>query len=139
MAASTNAVSGYSITVNGPTLTSGGNTIAPMGTAGVGVRGTSQFGMNLMLNTTATSTVAIGANVAAAANGTSLRGQATAGYNTTDTFKFLSGDSVANSWNGGAGPTNAQIYTSSYIVNVAGNQASGTYVSTLTYICTATF
>ena len=139
MAASTNAVSGYSITVNGPTLTSGANTITPMATAGVGVRGTSQFGMNLKLNTTATSTVAVGAEVTAAANGTSLRGQAAAGYNTADTFKYLSGDPIANSANGGAGPTNSQIYTSSYIVNVAGNQASGTYVSTLTYICTATF
>ena len=139
MAASTNAVSGYSITVNGPTLTSGSNTIAAMGTVGVGVRGTSQFGLNLKLNTTATSTVAVGAEITAAADGTNLRGQATANYNTADTFKFLSGESIANSWDGGAGPTNAQIYTSSYIVNVAGNQASGTYVSTLTYICTATF
>ncbi len=139
MAASTNAVSGYSITVNGPTLTSGSNTVAALAAASVGVRGTSQFGMNLKLNTVATSTVAIGAEVTAAANGTSLRGQAAVGYNTVDTFKFVSGDSIANSADGGAGPTNAQIYTSSYIVNVAGNQASGTYVSTLTYICTATF
>lgn len=139
MAASTNAVSGYSITVNGPTLTSGGNTVTGMATAGVGVRGTSQFGMNLKLNTTATSTVAVGAEVTAAANGTSLRGQAITGYNTADTFKFLTGDPIANSANGGAGPTNAQIYTVSYIANVAGNQASGLYTSTLTYICTATF
>lgn len=139
MAASTNANSGYNITVNGPTLTSGSNTITAMSTATTGVRGTSQFGMNLKLNTTATSTVAVGAEVDAAANGTSLRGQAATGYNTVDTFKFTSGDSVANSANGGAGPTNAQIFTVSYIVNVAGNQASGTYTSTLTYICTATF
>jgi len=139
MAASTNAASGYNITVNGPTLTSGSNTIAAMGSAGVGVRGTSQFGLNLKANTTATSTVAVGSEVSAAANGTSLRGQAATGYNTVDSFKFTTGDSVANSANGGAGPTNSQIYTSSYIVNVAGNQASGTYTATLTYICTATF
>lgn len=139
MAASTNAVSGYVITVNGPTLTSGSNTIAAMSAAGPIVRGTSQFGMNLKLNTTATSTVAVGAEVAAAANGTDLRGQAIVGYNTVDNFKFVTGDSVANSANGGAGPTNSQIFTASYIVNVAGNQASGTYTSTITYICTATF
>jgi hypothetical protein len=140
MSASTNAASGYTITVNGPTLTSGGNTIAAMAAAGAGVRGTSQFGMNLKLNTVATSTVPIGAEIALAADGVNLKGQALAGYNTVDNFKFLTaGDSVANSQNGGAGPTNAQIYTSSYMVNVAGNQASGTYVTTLTYICTATF
>jgi hypothetical protein len=139
MAASTNAASGYSITVNGVTLTSGSNTIPAMTSATTGVKGTGQFGLNLKLNTTATSTVAVGAEVAAPADGVDLRGQAATGYNTVDTFKFVSGDSVANSANGGAGPTNAQIFTSSYIVNVAGNQASGTYTSTLTYICTATF
>lgn len=139
MAASTNAASGYSITVNGPTLTSGSNTIPAMTSSGVGVRGTGQFGMNLKLNTVATSTVAVGAEVDSAPDGVNLKGQAAAGYDTVDNFKFVSGDSVANSANGGAGPTNAQIFTSSYIVNVAGNQASGTYVSTLTYICTPTF
>lgn len=139
MAASTNAASGYVITVNGSTLTSGGNTIPAMPATAPGVRGTGQFGLNLRLNTTATSTVAVGAEVAAAPNGTSLRGQADTDYNVVDSFKFVTGNSVARSNNTVAGPTNAQIFTVSYIVNVAGNQASGTYTSTLTYICTATF
>lgn len=139
MAASTNAGSGYVISVNGATMTSGANTVTAMASATTGVRGTSQFGMNLKLNTTATSTVAVGAEVAPVSNGTDLRAQATAGYNTVDTFKFVSGDTVADSGNGGAGPTNAQIYTVSYIVNVAGSQAAGTYTTTLTYVCTATF
>jgi hypothetical protein len=139
MAASTNAGSGYVITVNGVTLTSGGNTIPAMAAATTGVRGTGQFGMNLKLNTTTTSTVAVGLEVAATPNGTSLRGQASTGYNTVDNFKFVTGDAVAKSDNTVAGPTNAQIFTSSYIVNVAGNQTSGTYTSTLTYICTGTF
>lgn len=139
MAASTNAGSGYVITVNGPTLTNGGNTVTAMSSSTTGVRGTSQFGMNLRANTTATSNPAVGIDVAPAANGTSLRGEALTGYNTVDNFKFNSGDSVADSGNGGAGSTNAQIFTISYIVNVSGNQAPGTYTSTLTYICTATF
>jgi hypothetical protein len=139
MSASTNAVSGYSITVNGPTLTSGSNTVPAMTAPATIVRGTGQFGMNLRLNTTATSTVAVGADVDNAPDGVNLKGQPTTDYNTVDTFKFVSGDSVAASDNGGAGPTNAQIFTVSYIVNVAGNQASGTYVTTLTYICTPTF
>ena len=139
MAASTNATNGYSITVAGPTLTSGSNTIPAMAATAAGVRGVSQFGINLKANTTATSTSAIGSEVAPVPNATDLRGQAAAGYNTVDQFKFTSGDSVANSANGGAGPTNAQIYTASYIVNVAGSQTAGTYVSTLTYVCTATF
>lgn len=139
MAASTNAATGYSITVNGPTLTSGSNTIPGMATAATRTHGTSQFGMNLKLNTTATSTVAVGAEVTPTPDGTNLRGQAQTGYNTVDQFKFVSGDTVAASNNGGAGPTNAQLYTVSYIVDVAGNQLSGTYTTTLTYICTATY
>lgn len=139
MAASTNATTGFNITVAGTTLTSGVNTISAMSTAAAGTRGLSQFGLNLKANTTATSTPAIGAEVSPVANGVDLRGQAAAGYNTVDSFKFVPGDSVANSANGGAGPTNSQIYTTSYIVNVSGNQPAGTYATTLTYVCTATF
>lgn len=139
MAASTNATGGYSITVNGPTMTSGSNTIAAMGTQAASSRGIGQFGLNLKLNTVATSTVAVGAEVSLASNGTDLRGQAATGYDTVDNFKFVSGESVANSAFGGAGATNAQIFTVSYIVNVPGSQAAGTYTTTLTYICTPTF
>lgn len=139
MAASTNAGSGYSITVNGTTLTSGSNTITAMGTSTTGVRGNGQFGLNLKANTIATSTPAIGTEVAPAANGTNYRGQAVTGYNTIDNFKFTTADPVADSANGGAGGTDAQIFTVSYIVNVPGSQPAGTYTTTLTYICTPTF
>lgn len=139
MAASTNATNGYAITVAGQTMTSGANTITAMSSATTGARGTSQFGLNLKANTTSTSNPAVGAEVAPSANGTDLKGQAATGYETVDTFKFTSGDTVANSANGGAGPTNAQIFTVSYIVNVPGSQTAGTYTTTLTYVCTATF
>lgn len=139
MAASTNANFGYNITVAGPTLTSGSNTIAAMASATTGTRGTGQFGMNLAANTMTTSTPAIGTAITPAANGTNLKGQALTGYDTPDTFKYVSGDSVANSANSGAGPTDGQVYTASYIVNVSGSQPAGTYTTTLTYVCTATF
>jgi hypothetical protein len=139
MAASTNAGSGYVITVNGPTLTSGANTIAPMTASSAIGHGISQFGLNLKANTTATSTVAVGNEVTAAANGTTYKGQAVIGYNAVDNFKFTSGDPVADSANGGAGGSNAQIFTASYVVDVPGSQPAGTYTTTLTYICTPTF
>ncbi len=139
MAASTNAGFGYAITVNGPTLTSGSNTISGMNSSTTGVRGTSQFGLNLKANTTTTSTPAVGTEVAPAANGTNYKGQAATGYNTVDNFKFTTGDTVANSANGGAGGTDAQIFTVSYIANVPGSQPAGTYTTTLTYICTPTY
>jgi hypothetical protein len=139
LAASTNAGSGYSITVNGPTLTSGGNSIAAMTSSTAGVRGIGQFGLNLKANTITTSTPAIGTEVAPAANGTNYRGQAITDYNSIDNFKFVSGNAIADSANGGAGGTDAQIFTAAYIVNVSGSQPAGTYTTTLTYICTPTF
>ncbi len=149
MAASTNALSGYSITVNGPTLTSGANTIPGMSTKAAPARGTSQWGMNLRTNTTTVSTPAFGAEVSPSSNGNTLKAQAYTGYETQDQFKFTTGDVVANSaavapatlGTVGAtpGPTNSQVYTASYIVNVSGIQPPGTYTTTLTYICTALF
>ncbi len=139
MAASTNAGAGYAITVNGATLTSGSNTISAMGSSTTGVRGTGQFGLNLKANTIATSNPAIGTEVAPAGNGTNYRGESVGGYSTVDNFKFVTSDMVADSANGGAGGTDAQIFTVSYIVNVPGSQPAGTYTTTLTYICTPTF
>lgn len=141
MAASTNAGSGYVITVNGPTLTSGSNTIAPMATPGASARATPQFGMNLRANTNAVATNFPGtsADPAPLANASNFRGEALTGYNTVDTFKFNSSDPVAASTNGGAGGTDAQIFTASYIANVPGSQPAGTYSTTLTYICTPTY
>lgn len=148
MAASTNAERGYTISVNGPALTSGSNTIPAKATQAAGSPGTSEFGMNLRANTVATSTPAFGAEVTPASNGTDLKAQANTGYETVDEFKFVSGETVANSASSGGalgtvgtspGPTNSQIYTASYIVNVSGIQPPGTYTTTLTYICTALF
>lgn len=135
MAASTNAGQGFAITVNGATLQSGTNSITAMTTAASSTLGISQFGMNLEVNTTP----AVGTAITPTSNGTSYKGEALTGYNTANTFKFNTGDAIADSANGGAGGTDAQIYTSSYIVNVPGNQPAGTYTTTLTYICTPTF
>jgi hypothetical protein len=146
MSASTNAGTGYTITVNGPNLASGANSIpgiTPAATA-ASTRGTSKWGLNLRANTTSTSAIATGADLTPASDAVNLKGQALSGYNTVDTFKFVSGDAVANSaYDGSAnttlGPTNSQVYTATYIANVAGNQLAGTYTTTLTYICTPTF
>lgn len=152
MAASTNAAQGYTITVNGPTLTSGSATIpgyASPNTVGT-TRGVSGWGLNLVANTAGAATGFPGssANIASASDGADLKGQPLAGYNTADSFKFVTGETVANSAEDdndpgtvGAvlGPTNSQVYTVSYAANVAGNQLAGTYTTTLTYICTPTF
>ncbi len=146
MAASTNAASGYVITVSGTSLVSGGNTIADAGgtaTSVAGSRGTSKFGLNLVANTTAAATPAVGAAINPVSNiGLVLRGQATTDFGTADSFAYASGGStIARSdyTSGGPFPTNGQKYTVSYFANVSGSQAAGSYAATLTYVCTATF
>jgi hypothetical protein len=155
MAASTNAGTGYIITVNGNTLENGGYSIAAMGSTDVSKHGVSQFGLNLVANTGMvppagtvpyTTYGAFGANVSLAANGTNYKGQPapSSGYDVADYFRFVSGATVANSaYNGTTndvlGPTDGQIFTVSYIANVPGSLAAGTYSTTLTYVCTPTF
>ena len=137
MAASTNAGGGYNITVNGDTLKSGPtNTIPAIAAQKAPTTNTSEFGMNLVSN----GGVAGSANIAAASNGTTLTGQPLTGYSTTGQYKYVSGESVANSGSGGSpAPTNGQVYTVTYMVDVSGIQPAGTYTTTLTYVCTATF
>ena len=150
MAASTNAGSGYAVTVNGPTLTSSGNTIAAIPSPTASIKGTSQFGMNIAANTVAAApgfglapyfalVDPVNNIIAPLANGANYRGVASADYGTADIFKFVDNDLVASSSNAVLGPSDAQIFTVSYIANVPGSQAAGTYSTTLTYVCTPTY
>jgi hypothetical protein len=125
MQAQTNASNGYTIAVNGTTLASGTNTIAAMsGTAST--TGTGQFGFNLKANTTP----GVGSEVSGPGSGVPVFN-----YGGVNAYRFNNGDAVASA----AVPTNANTFTSSYIVNIGGAQAAGVYTSTLTYICTASF
>lgn len=157
LAASTNALSGYVITVSGPTMTSGSNTIPAIGgTAATSAPGSGQFGLNFVDND-GDPTIGSGSSnpityyddgnapangdVYPAANGTNYRGQPQANFDTSASFAFddSGNNTIAASDNGGAGPTDSQRFTATYIVNVSGSQPAGTYTSTLTYIATATF
>jgi len=127
IAASTNGNSGYSITVNGTTLASGTNTIAAIAAGGASSVGNPQFGINLAgLNTTPV--------VGAAKTGTGTAAAVT-DYGTNDSFKFLTGDTIASV----AGPTNANTFTVGYIANIDGITPAGAYTTNLTYIATANF
>ena len=126
MQAQTNAANGYAITVNGTTLASGVNTIPALASQTTSNLGVGQFGLNLRQNTVP----AVGGDP----NGTGS-GAVNANYNTSNQYRFNNGDVVA----GATLPTDANTFTSSYIVNIGGSQAAGVYTSTMTYICTASF
>jgi hypothetical protein len=126
MQAQTNAANGYNITVNGTTLSSGVNTIPGLAAQAPSSLGVSQFGLNLRDNAAPD----VGVDPSGAGTGV-----AAANYASQDNYRFVSGDIVATA----AVPTNANTFTSSYIVNIGGAQAAGVYTSTMTYICTASF
>lgn len=126
MSASTNATGGYAISVNGTTLTSGANSIAALASNAASTQGSAQFGLNLMANTTPS----VGSAVSGSGSGT-----AAANYNTANSFRFVTGETVASA----GAATNSNTYTVSYIANIPGNQPAGSYSTALTYIATATF
>ena len=130
MAASTNGGSGYAITVNGATMTCascpGTPTIAALASQTASTTGSAQFGMNLRANTVPSA----GADVSGTGTAT-----VNSNHNTTNQFRYVTGDTVASA----AAATNANTFTATYIVNVPGNQAAGTYSATMNYIATATF
>jgi hypothetical protein len=122
----TNAGSGYSVTVNGTTLTSGSNTIAALASPTASAQGSAQFGINLKSN----ATPAVGSDPAGAGSATP-----SSGYGTANTFTFVNGAQIAS-----AGTyDDFRLFTVSYIANITSVTPPGTYSTTLTYICTATF
>ncbi len=123
---STNANSGYAITVAGNTLTSGANTVTALAAQTASAQGSSQFGMNLKANTTPS----IGSDPAG--TGTAAP---TANYNTANQYRFVSGDQIASK----NASDNFRLYTASYVANIAGSTPAGTYTTALTYVATATF
>jgi hypothetical protein len=128
MVVSTNGPTGYVITANGTTLTSGINTIPAIAADDVSRPGTSQFGMNLRAN----SDPAVGEEPLSSGPGPGIPAAA---YNIPNRFQFSPGDTVASS----TAPDYPRKFTASYIANIAKAQEAGIYVSTLTYLATAGF
>jgi hypothetical protein len=126
MLVATNAVDGYDVSVQGTTLTSGNNIINALASNDVSRPGVSQFGFNLRAN----STPAVGNNP----TGPGVAGPQS-NYNQPNSYRFVSGDTIIAN----AVPDDRREYTASYVVNVSATQAPGVYVSTLTYICLASF
>lgn len=125
-AASTNGTTGYTVTVSGTTLTSGANTITALSSGAASSVGNSQFGLNLVSNTTpAVGSAVSGSGTAAAA----------ANYATANTFRFGSSEQIATV----ASATNANTFTVSYMANINGLTPSGSYTTTLTFVATPNF
>lgn len=124
LAVSTNAPSGYAITVRGQTLTSqqnAANTIDAIGgTAAASSAGTEQFGIR------ATASGGTGSTIDA-----TFSGGSSYGYDATATTSV--------SFASGSGATNTTTYSLRYLANIAGTTEAGTYAANLVYVATANF
>lgn len=118
----TNAQSGYAVTYNGATLTSGGNTIsaATIAADSDGTPGTEQFCLGLSTDGDATIT----SSYLRTANGTSACNFA------ASTTTTLVSETV---------PTATETLSVSYLANISGTTEAGAYSTTLTYVATATY
>ncbi len=118
ISASTNAPSGYVLSVDGTTLTYGGNTIDAIGGTNTAPSvGTEQFGLRASV-TSGTGTV----TSPYAASGFAL-----------DTGSFP--DELAS----GAGDNSNTVYSVRYVGNIDSNTAAGAYVAHINYVVTGTF
>ncbi len=124
-AIATNDLNGYATYVSGPTMLSGNNTIAEMDSPRASQAGVSQFGMNLRAN----SNPSIGSDPFGSGTGV-----VASGFNTPNQFYF-NNQSITSS----PIPSEFNVFTVSYIVNISRNQPAGIYATTLTYIGTAAF
>lgn len=120
---------GYVVYISGTSPKNEQHTVAPMEETGASTPGQSQFGINLVANTEPTS---LGANPDHKEFGS---GNATANYATSNQYRFVSGEAIAESGQSSGETT----YTISYIVNMEGLAPGGRYSSDLTLICVGTF
>lgn len=114
----TNAANGYTMTINGATLTSGANTIAAIGSSNTASSaGTEQFGLRI--------------------DESGGSGAVSAPYADTgfafDTAAFP--DEVAAATGASANTT----YSVRYLANITSSTEAGAYTATLTYVATANF
>lgn len=120
---------GYIVQIIGNAPSNGSTTIAPMATTGPSVAGTSQFGINLVANT---SPVSVGANPN---NGQFGYGTVAGNYATSNSYRYVSGETIAQATRNSGTTT----YTITYLVNVPALTPGGIYSSAQTLIVTGTY
>lgn len=124
--------SGYTVTSYSDPPTNNTYSLTNMSTAGASSQGTEQFGINLVANTSPTT---FGANPSQYPDGSFGFGYAAAGYNTPNTYKYVKGETYAQS-DSSSGRTD---YTISYILNIQPLTPGGVYVMKHNLIATSSF
>lgn len=120
---------GYVVQIEGQPPTNGSHVIDSLSAATPSQPGVEQFGINLVANTLPAS---VGANPD---NGNFGYGLASLHYDTSNEYRFVNGDTIAQAPKS-SGKT---IYTISYLVNVSALTPGGQYESRQTIVVTGTY
>lgn len=127
MAVGTNASGGFAIAAYGTPPTAGTSVIPGLNTPTESRPGTNQFGINLAANNSP--------HIGKDPEGTWTNAIATPGYETTNKYKYVSGDVVASS----PDVSLMKKFTVSYILNSSENLRAGVYTTTITFIASGRF
>lgn len=123
---------GYAVQIMGDPPSNQGHTLPGMTTTGPPQTGQEQFGINLVANT---SPVSFGANPEQVPDTSFSYGQAATNYDTSNEFRYISGETVATS----PKTSGVTLYTISYIANVTSLTPGGQYGAHQTLVCVATY
>lgn len=117
--------SGYVVSIIGSPPIGGAYTLANLTSPTASTAGTEQYGINLVSN----SLPSVGSNPAGGS------GIASTGYDSTNLYKYVSGNTIAST----ATKSDTTTYTISFIANVSKTTPARTYTTLHTLICTATY
>lgn len=122
---------GYVVSLLGNSPNNGAHQLAPLSSNASAIIGTEQFGINLRDN----SSPDVGADLVQVPSGSFSYGAVAGNYNTPDSFRYVSGETIAS-----APKTSGQTnYTISYIVNTAVTTPGGQYSGNQIILCTGTY
>lgn len=122
---------GYNVTILGNPPNNGAHSLNALASNASSATGTEQFGINLKDN----STPDIGAEAVQVPSGSFSFGAAATNYNIADSFRYVSGETIAQAPKS-SGQTD---YTISYIINTSIDTPGGNYLGNQTLLCTGTY
>lgn len=125
---------GYIVQILGNAPTAGGHSLTSM-SGSSSTTGTEQFGINLVANTLPAALSGVSANPQQVPSSSFSFGTFGSGYGTANTYKYNSGDTIAQATKSSGQTT----YTMSYVANISASTPAGNYSGAETLICTGTY
>ncbi|HSX08276.1 MAG TPA: hypothetical protein VLG11_05265 [Candidatus Saccharimonadales bacterium] len=126
---------GYIVQMLGSTPSYAGHNLTALSSGGSSTAGSEQFGINLVADTLPAALIGVSADPQQVPDSTYSNGTFGTGYGSANTYKYNSGDTIAQATQT-SGQTN---FTISYIANISATTPAGNYTGAETLICTGTY